>query len=93
MKIYSYEFIGIMAIALMLSAPTWRGFTLIPPLDLDLHALPAVLIGIYLGCYKSVGQRLGFNNYFLPLVTFALSVIAIFTLKTTLPKDIHKYLL
>ncbi len=47
-------FSGTMAVILMMLAPKWREFSYIDPFDLYAHALPAVLIGIYLGCYFSI---------------------------------------
>ena len=50
-------FCSIVAIILMLAAPTWSVFTLASPWNLYLHALPAVLIGTFLGCYDSLEKN------------------------------------
>ena len=49
---------GILAIALILLAPLWRSQTYLSPFELYLHALPAVLYGVFLGCYDRINQKL-----------------------------------
>lgn len=49
---------GIIAIALMLLAPSWRAHTYSHPLDLYIHALPAVLSGVFLASYYQISTKL-----------------------------------
>ena len=61
-QIFSQQHIGFVAgfigILLMLLAPYWRMIELIPPLDSYLRVLPAVLAGIFLGCYYQMKAKL-----------------------------------
>lgn len=80
-KILSRQDMGtlcsVMATALLLFAPTWIAFTLASPWDLYLHALPAALSGVFLGCYNSMGKnfRLFILSGFITSIT-----ITVFTL-------------
>ena len=50
-------FSSILAIALIITAPLWYSETLTVLLNLYLHALPAVAIGVYLGCYPKMDLK------------------------------------
>ena len=45
---------GLLAIALIVFAPAWRDLEFIEPLQQYLHGLPALLIGVFLGCSSGV---------------------------------------
>jgi len=49
--------IGISAILSISLAPIWRGFNYIPPLGQYAHAIPAVLIGVFLGVYNKIRPK------------------------------------
>ena len=61
-QVFSHQNMGFVAgfagILLMLLAPYWRTIELIPPLDSYLRVLPAIAIGIFLGCYYQIKAKL-----------------------------------
>jgi hypothetical protein len=50
--------VGISALLTITLAPIWREFSYVPPLGQYAHAMPAVLIGIFLGVYENIRFKL-----------------------------------
>ena len=49
---------GVISLALMATAPEWRRIVYVPPWGQYLHALPALLIGFFFGCYKDINAMI-----------------------------------